>query len=216
MPLARHDYGLYGAGYIGKSFYSHASCEAWRYLEKLYRELNSFYSHASCEAWPTNGADKSPNTSFLLTCLLRGMTSGRSDRQKTTGFLLTCLLRGMTEIQSVFATDPRVSTHMPLARHDFPVFHWWARNRGFYSHASCEAWLKMIHYKIDIFGFYSHASCEAWLYRLYQRRCYCGFYSHASCEAWLRRYNILEWIVDVSTHMPLARHDVLYTYSRNT
>ena len=107
--------------------------------------------------------------------------------------------------QSVFATY--VSTHMPLARHDFLMsYHLWnilvsthmplARHDyngfpimfdylSFYSHASCEAWQDGKEHILGVFGFYSHASCEAWL-SFNRLRHGCGsFYSHASCEAWL-------------------------------
>ena len=35
-------------------------------------------------------------------------------------FLLTCLLRGMTKMPVYLYKDEKVSTHMPLARHDVP------------------------------------------------------------------------------------------------
>ena len=76
MPLARHDGVIIRCGY-GK---------------------NSFYSHASCEAWRTSPAH----------------------RQATHAFLLTCLLRGMTHKNFILYQNIAVSTHMPLARHDFP------------------------------------------------------------------------------------------------
>ena len=34
-------------------------------------------------------------------------------------FLLTCLLRGMTDYSITLTMSDMVSTHMPLARHDF-------------------------------------------------------------------------------------------------
>ncbi len=36
-------------------------------------------------------------------------------------FLLTCLLRGMTAMRVEQNTQPEVSTHMPLARHDSQI-----------------------------------------------------------------------------------------------
>ena len=80
-----------------------------------------------------------PRLVFLLTCLLRGMTANGRIYLDNAKFLLTCLLRGMTKDYSAIEHTFYVSTHMPLARHDFvgveksiPIF-------GFYSHASCEA-----------------------------------------------------------------------------
>ena len=57
---------------------------------------------------------------FLLTCLLRGMTGIRSSDARKPRFLLTCLLRGMTLCDENGGVSIRVSTHMPLARHDIP------------------------------------------------------------------------------------------------
>ena len=85
-------------------------------------------------------------------------------------------------IQVVF-----VSTHMPLARHDNQLMLLPLASPGFYSHASCEAWLSYPVY-----------------YDLEQ-----SFYSHASCEAWLPPFLTSYIIFVVSTHMPLARHDVI-------
>ena len=77
---------------------------------------------------------------FLLTCLLRGMTKHRRVYKRPCAvsthmplarhdgerfphcyalkFLLTCLLRGMTPALLGNGYLYRVSTHMPLARHD--------------------------------------------------------------------------------------------------
>ena len=55
---------------------------------------------------------------FLLTCLLRGMTEKGIFLSHSPKFLLTCLLRGMTVFFRSFVNQQRVSTHMPLARHD--------------------------------------------------------------------------------------------------
>ena len=56
---------------------------------------------------------------FLLTCLLRGMTALTQTQYDELEFLLTCLLRGMTRVAYVFEVADGVSTHMPLARHDY-------------------------------------------------------------------------------------------------
>ena len=104
---------------IKYNFYSHASCEAW--LSRLSHTLRKehFYSHASCEAW-----------------------LGSQSRKAVSGwFLLTCLLRGMTKYLKVHSWNHPISTHMPLARHDYPFWFWKRQQKYFYSHASCEAWL---------------------------------------------------------------------------
>ena len=54
-------------------------------------------------------------------------------------FLLTCLLRGMTGRSDAVRETYRVSTHMPLARHDNTDKRERLNSDGFYSHASCEA-----------------------------------------------------------------------------
>ena len=129
----------------------------------------------------------------------------------------------------------KFSTHMPLTRHDRtrlekPV-HLFG---GFYSHASCEAWL--CHWKnpsvLPMFlltcllrgmtecnrvfgtawGFYSHASCEAWQcvppvpYPLCAVSTHMPLARHDKCEVCGETYS------EVSTHMPLARHDVKDLY----
>ena len=98
---------------------------------------------------------------FLLTCLLRGMTVKRNEKNRIIEFLLTCLLRGMTNILpdlqhcNVISTHMplarhdydllnlnvlyQISTHMPLARHDVPARRIRFHPLNFYSHASCEA-----------------------------------------------------------------------------
>ena len=59
--------------------------------------FSSFYSHASCEAWLP--------LPHITTIIVK--------------FLLTCLLRGMTFVWNRDSLKIHVSTHMPLARHDF-------------------------------------------------------------------------------------------------
>ena len=79
------------------------------------------------------------NRLFLLTCLLRGMTINTDCCVDATEFLLTCLLRGMTFAAHGVRFNSLVSTHMPLAGHDKPIFFALSPLLGFYSHASCEA-----------------------------------------------------------------------------
>ena len=66
-----------------------------------------------------NLLDKIKKSEFLLTCLLRGMTKNMEIETGLTEFLLTCLLRGMTEEREMVAIKTDISTHMPLARHDY-------------------------------------------------------------------------------------------------
>ena len=54
-------------------------------------------------------------------------------------FLLTCLLRGMTGLPGADMQIKIISTHMPLARHDFNHSQSGMSGMDFYSHASCEA-----------------------------------------------------------------------------
>ena len=79
-----------------------------------------------------------------------------------------------------------ISTHMPLARHDGQTALLSRCKNHFYSHASCEAWRNIN--LINLFA--GH------------------FYSHASCEAWRRKGAAAGREIQISTHMPLARHDI--------
>ena len=156
MPLARHDEQR-GRDWTARGcFYSHASCEAWlrcrsaetagcKFLLTCPKLLSnksnlSFYSHASCEAWLRSPIRQVHNVLFLLTCLLRGMTFYAHSIHLPLLFLLTCLLRGMTDCSRYVASRNRVSTHMPLARHDCARQFVKYTTYCFYSHASCEAW----------------------------------------------------------------------------
>ena len=100
-------------------------------------------------------------------------------------FLLTCLLRGMTFRMFPPTIRRWISTHMPLARHD--------QNQQ----ALCNI----------LTHFYSHASCEAWHERDEFTNYFANFYSHASCEAWHLSRHHASFFLQISTHMPLARHD---------
>ena len=197
------------------------------------RVCGYFYSHASCEAWHLWTRYDRRGKEFLLTCLLRGMTCRIRNHYRTSGFLLTCLLRGMTiESELRFCTFGHfyshasceawlcaavcrcwitaISTHMPLARHDYCACICASLSIYFYSHASCEAWrnftrttaldsqflLTCLLRGMTIptlltlrlrWHFYSHASCEAWQVRHGRKQTCIYFYSHASCEAWPHR-----------------------------
>ena len=122
-----------------------------------------------------------------------------------------------------------VSTHMPLTRHDGPSGFGLPHQCSFYSHASCEAWRKDVREplttivflltcllrgmtliavveQIEDKGFYSHASYEAWQGKWQTAGGSKGFYSHASYEAW-PNVHLNGVPYEVSTHMPLTRHD---------
>ena len=76
-------------------------------------------------------------------------------------FLLTCLLRGMTNVCGLAGGTFRVSTHMPLARHD-PLL---ALKMSFLL-VSTHMPLARHDHSADALAelvgrFYSHASCEA-------------------------------------------------------
>ena len=122
-------------------------------------------------------------------------------------FLLTCLLRGMTIDAGKYTATLNVSTHMPLARHDYSILETSYSPYCFYSHASCEAWPFEEFGKWQDKSFYSHASCEAWRRGFTQRQ-----FRKVSTHMPLARHDInenrLSSLSSVSTHMPLARHDV--------
>ena len=163
MPLARHDTVSDPRRYYISSFYSHASCEAWRFYSDFIFSRVRFYSHASCEAWQENANAWHNSWQFLLTCLLRGMTPWLIYNNSVAG----------------------VSTHMPLARHDDPLARICKAQPRFYSHASCEAW-RMVSGRCDRW----HTFLLTCLLRGMTcrtedlRGSYRCFYSHASCEAW--------------------------------
>ena len=105
--------------------------------------------------------------------------------------------------------------------------------RHFYSHASCEAWLlkSQTAILIQIFlltcllrGMTDFLLEIIYFFLLFLLTCllrgmtpcsgetsyyYCNFYSHASCEAWQECFAQSGVSMSISTHMPLARHDIL-------
>ena len=148
-------------------FYSHASCEAWPIAEFtpakplqflltcLLRGMTvygrdrqqmrrNFYSHASCEAWRclSHLATFNRSISTHMPLARHDLNLCQCDLVSRR-FLLTCLLRGMTTNVMCLLSSTSISTHMPLARHDItaPQIPYLASD--FYSHASCEAWLKL-------------------------------------------------------------------------
>ena len=130
MPLARHDV-VVDLWYI----------TVWFLLTCLLRGMTySCISPGRCKG-------------FLLTCLLRGMTLRWHNLYCCRLFLLTCLLRGMTPGSRNLIPGSTISTHMPLARHDY-TSQWFANFfLDFYSHASCEAWRRNIDGELQILRF---------------------------------------------------------------
>ena len=96
---------------------------------------------------------------------------------------------------------------MPLARHDWRYRRSNCPGDNFYSHASCEAWHDASEISVQQVNFYSHASCEAWpnICRAYitlsQFLLTCLLRGMTCRELWS------EPRLNISTHMPLARHD---------
>ena len=164
MPLARHDsFWMWSRRYRG-NFYSHASCEAWRRSSSVSRHICHFYSHASCEAWQHRQAGTTEQRRFLLTCLLRGMTLMSKDKDP----------------------ESRISTHMPLARHDKTYADTCPHKEYFYSHASCEAWLMNGETLLTELTFLLTCLLRGMTFFVANSRL----------------------LPLISTHMPLARHDV--------
>ena len=149
-------------------------------------------------------------------------------------FLLTCLLRGMTVSEDVWNGIRWVSTHMPLARHDKPDSNFWHLHNRFYSHASCEAWPSGERFRRSYTVVSTHMplarhdrnsllliSCVNsflltcllrgmtvyWQDALFVSRflltCLLRGMTPRQFPAWCQ--------CQVSTHMPLARHDIIQT-----
>ena len=188
MPLARHDGTVIYFHRPYCCFYSHASCEAWLDFSSMSYVSQSFYSHASCEAWPARPFFVVHGDAFLLTCLLRGMTISAGVSLAGASFLLTCLLRGMTLIFRQCHMFHKVSTHMPLARHD------------------CLACASRQYYKVSThMPLARHDNTISNTPPEHNVSTHMPLARHDGniCRARL--------IAEVSTHMPLARHDILVT-----
>ena len=175
---------------IYADFYSHASCEAWRWFFVNTIGFTNFYSHASCEAWHINTNCCVDATEFLLTCLLRGMT----ERDEFTNY---------------FA--------------------------NFYSHASCEAWLSWRQIDVRCIKFLLTCLLRGMTERIFTLRCSfrflltCllrGMTSTISVKSITEKFlltcllrgmtyvNLLHYaFLSISTHMPLARHDLCHNVS---
>ena len=100
MPLARHD----------------VSCRRRRCRRSISTHMPLARHDKTCGA-------KKYAYEFLLTCLLRGMMRQWRLFCCDIQFLLTCLLRGMTDIDKGLSELRKISTHMPLARHDIANYY---------------------------------------------------------------------------------------------
>ena len=186
MPLARHDASV-GLSAAQNMVSTHMPLARHDLVDgKLMCIVSSFYSHASCEAWHERDEFTNYFASFYSHASCEAW------------------LRRVTRNRLII----KVSTHMPLARHDRAPFFccpWWrvSTHMPLARHDSLS--LSSSHI---LSSFYSHASCEAWHLQQFRVIVDFCFYSHASCEAW-RLSNVASAVqADVSTHMPLARHDV--------
>ena len=120
---------------------------------------------------------------FLLTCLLRGMTRRNGGTQRVVRFLLTCLLRGMTACTVSLPKKRKVSTHMPLARHDAIC----AQSPSALQFLLTCLLRGMTHSAYHVHGYNSVSTHMPLARHDIQNgnsfRGNSGFYSHASCEA---------------------------------
>ena len=64
-------------------------------------------------------------------------------------FLLTRLMRGVTPVLGITTFWYWISTHTPHARRDAIFWMYWHNSANFYSHASCEAWLRKSCWRIS-------------------------------------------------------------------
>ena len=213
-------------------FYSHASCEAWLSLPLFWILIPYFYSHASCEAWLIHTHGWNGTDLFLLTCLLRGMTLyscrvtylssisthmplARHDDMKHcyyTGLPISThmpLARhdGFFELKFLFKI---ISTHMPLARHDENGGTLLGQPQTISTHMPLARHDRMV---LCIFQrywyFYSHASCEAWRTRHIRKGESHEFLLTCLLRGMTGQLRGFAWFYQISTHMPLARHDAI-------
>ena len=147
------------------------------------------------------------NWQFLLTRLLRGATVTRSVRcTDPLCFYSHASCEARPSFYFVGKHRP-VSTHTPLARRDDHRKRHPGREKKFLLTRLLRGATSVpFHMNLRFLRFYSHASCEARL-KLECKPCHdAGFYSHASCEA-RHRDESAPAGRSVSTHTPLARRD---------
>ena len=215
-----------------------------------------FYSHASCEAWLYLNSTYTYIITFLLTRLMRGVTfihykgicsyristhtphARRDDYRykpsRVTGISTHTPHAGRHTPPSLYTRENvLISTHTPHARRDLQNTAIKNAVWDFYSHASCEAWLWVTVYSYYVAGFLLTRlmrgvtkQMKLWLIRYlisthtpHARRDdadprttkdLSNFYSHASCEAWLDRDGTVYKKGMISTHTPHARRDMKF------
>ena len=122
--------------------------------------------------------------------------------------LKSCLLRGMTLVERKRERRWKVSTHMPLARHDAIIAYMAYLDRFLLTCLlrGMTIWRRK---RTWCTGFLLTCLLRGMtLFEEEVKQLAC-FYSHASCEAWPCTSSGYIQAVFVSTHMPLARHDEL-------
>ena len=107
-------------------------------------------------------------------------------------------------------TRNEISTHTPLARRDESGRPTTRGTEYFYSHASCEARRGDVNDPIEIINFYSHASCEARLITSSPVSHLFSFLLTRLLRGATMLRKMLQVVLDISTHTPLARRD-MYT-----
>ena len=123
-------------------------------------------------------------------------------------FLLTCLLRGMTINIKKWSHIIKISTHMPLARHDHSFFRCFAHRLKFlltcllrgmtqWNHSFCAISFISTHMPLARHDLFLSSSLHD---------------TSISTHMPLARHDYifvaLTQQINISTHMPLARHDV--------
>ena len=215
-----------------RNFYSHASCEAWQLWHTLPITRSRFLLTCLLRGMTAAGGSQETNDdiSTHMPLARHDVTNMADFRHLEISTHMPLARHDRTIIDLL--TYPYISTHMPLARHDKTLWDgfWYACISTHMPLARHD--LLPYSFPFCMKNFYSHASCEAWLMVSVITQVFKDFYSHASCEAWLafscfhsafRRFLLtcllrgmttqqlrLIQLHLISTHMPLARHDILY------
>ena len=153
---------------------------------------DNFNSHASCEAWLSGGSPYRPNDKFQL----------------------TRLMRGVTEVLNSEVSIVKISTHTPHARRDQNPLLENILIKNFNSHASCEAWHRVvIKWTKELKFQLTRLMRGVTLFPEYVCCSFNNFNSHASCEAWLKLEIFIILPLPISTHTPHARRDILVCWN---
>ena len=161
MPLARHDL-LHSRVRQSKLVSTHMPLARHDTRQsRMFRKNRLFLLTCLLRGMTVAFPSSSMIGAFLLTCLLRGMTYDTGVIVIKHWFLLTCLLRGMTLDKTKREQGTYVSTHMPLARHDFLFFHTFLNLRVSTHMPLARHDPTRYRYRQYTLSFYSHASCEA-------------------------------------------------------